>query len=275
MIKINNNYQNQELYYRSFYEWDKVPYPNESVPPEPEDYSAFSWPLIFLGRSRNGKILGADDKLFITRMVEPDCINFNHEFEKLKNVQINLTSYQVKIAKYWGYGPPTKQFTPIADILIETYQVSPCRAGRILSILQGAIADSLVVCWYYKYKYNVIRPVQCDEGFKTVLKTPKHPSYPAGHAVTAGCMAEILSYFFPKERKKLETLASECAVSREFAGVNYPIDGYEGLILGADVAREVIKTISIQYETYGKLIDLIYKDYKDAPIIPAGLQQYI
>lgn len=56
------------------------------------------------------------------------------------------------------------------------------------------------------------------------------------------CCAEIiLGYFFPPEKPRLQELAEECAeecaVSRLYAGVHFPVDNDEGLRLGRQIGH--------------------------------------
>lgn len=129
----------------------------------------------------------------------------------------NLTPTQIEIARYWGDGPPTKQFTPIIDRLVDTYGFSASRSARVLAAVQAAINDVLAVTWYYKYLWDIARPDQLDQNLASLLCTPKFPTYPAGHAVVAGCAQVLLSYFFPPEAERLKELAEQCALSRLYA----------------------------------------------------------
>ncbi|MGL4912047.1 MAG: phosphatase PAP2 family protein, partial [Romboutsia sp.] len=119
------------------------------------------------------------------------------------------------------------------------------------------------------------RPCQYNECFRTVLCTPMHPSYPSGHSASAGCMAEILSFFFPGEREKLFMLARQCSYSRLYAGVHFKADCDEGINLGVSIAKAIIEYTSKQTDCYDNLIDKQYTNYKDANIIPINLTQYI
>ncbi|WP_216827642.1 phosphatase PAP2 family protein [Alkalihalobacterium elongatum] len=62
--------------------------------------------------------------------------------------------------KYWGSGPPTKQWLPIADRMIDSYIVPAPRAARILSALFTGLNDAFILTWDIKYKLNVARPNQ-------------------------------------------------------------------------------------------------------------------
>lgn len=278
LCKYNQNYS-AECFPKQiniYTPWQTISYAGSQSLPVPETPDAGSWPLCFLKRDSNNQFLTPYGEIFNITIKDPHLsLNLASEFAYLSNIQCNLTDEQVKIAKYWGDGPATKQFMPIADILIDTYGVSVCHSARILYILNGALNDNFVVTWYLKYFWNIMRPCQYNQCFRTVICTPMHPTYPAGHATSAGCMAEILSYFFPAEREKLFMLAKQCADSRNFAGVHFKLDCDEGIKLGVSIAKSILAYTSVQTNSNNQIIDVVYTEYKNANIIPTCLCQYI
>jgi hypothetical protein len=111
--------------------------------------------------------------------------------------------------------------------------------------------------------------------------SPVHPSYPAGHATFSAAAATIVKAFFddtelistyttpvkpnpsdPTELValteeegallltvggELDKLASNIAIARDFAGVHYPYDAYESLILGEKVGLKVLQNWAAIY----------------------------
>ena len=280
MYSCNCNYDNsfennKSKMYIDPYGWDKICYPNENLYPQPEEKYAWSWPTCFLKKDGDNFYTLSNKPLNFPIKEADLAFNFEKEFDYILNISKHIRTKQIEVAKYWSYGPPIKQFIPIADILITTYKVTACRAQRIQYILNGALNDACAICWHYKYKYNVIRPVQYNPLFKTIVNTPRHPSYPAGHSVLAGCMAAILSYFFPCEEEKIYNLALECSVSRLYAGVHYKADCDEGFKLGEFIGNSVIEMTNLDINNNHAQIDYQYSDFKDAKIIPDTSRQYI
>ncbi len=116
--------------------------------------------------------------------------------------------------------------------------------------------------------------------------SPTHPSYPAGHAVVAGACTTILKAFFDTDATfasfglapvqpnpnnpeilielvegdgsliitvggELDKLASNVALSRNFAGVHYRSDGDEGILLGEQVALYYLQDYARMYTEDG------------------------
>ena len=117
--------------------------------------------------------------------------------------------------------------------------------------------------------------MQYNPLFKAVLPTPRHPSYPAGHSVLAGCTSAILSHFFPFEKEKIYKLGLECSVSRLYAGVHYKADCDEGFTLGEFIGKQIADVTFKDINSNHARIDYQYTEFKDAPIFPDTSKQYI
>jgi hypothetical protein len=209
--------------------------------------NAGKWPVFFLKRNREGEFTDQKGRLIIRNIKCPTEIDFQGtQLMIVKNTLQNLTDEQRTLAHFYSAGPPTKQWTPVIDRLIDTYEVSPPMAARILAAVHAGISDTLVVVWYYKYRWNVPRPNHLDPTLKTVICTPEFPAYVSGHASVSGCAETILSYFFPHESKKINKIAEDDARSRLFAGVHFEIDNTEGLKLGRQIGKLVVSKLKHQ-----------------------------
>lgn len=231
---------------------------------------AGKWPTFFLKRNGKGEFTDRKGRVIEWNVLSPTKIDFSGEQLKIvKKTLQNLTDEQRKIAKFYGEGPPTRQWTPVIDKLINTYGVSPPMAARILTCVQMGISDTLVVVWYYKYRWNVPRPIHFDPKLKTVICTPEFPAYVSGHASVSGCSETILSYFFPHESKKLNEIAEEDAKSRLYAGIHFEADNNEGLKLGRQIGDYIVSGLKYQNipgDVHKKNLNamILNKSYKQA-----------
>ncbi|GGD11813.1 vanadium-dependent haloperoxidase [Pontibacillus salipaludis] len=256
--------------------WTDLPYAGEEHPPlNPETPYSGSWSTYYVKHNDEGGFSTIDGKPIDLEIRHPNTINWNAQLNKVKRTLAELTKEEEEIAYYWSRGPATKQWTPIADILIDTYGVEAPRAGRILAALQAGINDAFVIAWYLKFKWLVARPNQLDDELVTVICTPRHPSYPSGHAAVAGAAEAILSYFFPAEKRRLRKLAEECAVSRLYAGVHFPIDNDEGLRLGRQIGHIVVNQLQQDYNSEGDPVDIHYRENRNAKLLPPPYKQAI
>jgi hypothetical protein len=257
--------------------WSMLSYGNEVRVPSSEDPQGATWPTYFLQRNDNGQFIDSNGALIVFPIHEPDTtLDFDgKQLNAVKDALKKITPTQISMAKYWGTGPATKQWTPIIDILIDTYKITAFRAARILAAVYAALNDAFAVTWYFKYLWKVPRPNQLDQNLISILPMPKHPSYPAGHGVVAGCAEVVLSYFFQGETHRLHQLAEECAISRLYAGVHYPADNNEGLTLGRFIGNIVVETLKKQGDGNLCLIDYPIKEQLNAKLPPPPYRQVI
>ncbi|MGA1875128.1 MAG: vanadium-dependent haloperoxidase, partial [bacterium] len=134
------------------------------------------------------------------------------------------------------------------------------------------ILDSEVLGRIFSIYRTYLLPQAYPEG------SPAHPSYPAGHAAIAGAITTILKAFFREDfvipdpvvpssdGKKLSPyigpdltiggelnkLAHNISLGRDFAGVHYRSEGYEGMLLGEQIAIGFLQDLKCTYtERFG------------------------
>lgn len=252
--------------------WDTLYYYNETTLPKGIDKTAGSWPLYFFYRNSVGTFYDLKSQLVNFKLKNPNSINYKEELDEVVKMQNHLNNHgndkYIQIAKFWGTGVPVNQWTPIALQLITSYKVTPPKSARILACLQSVINDAFDITWYYKYLYNSPRPCQLDHNLKTILNTPRFPSYPSGHSVVSGACEVILSYYFPMESEKLHMLAEDASISRLYGGIHFRSDLKEGLNLGRQIGVIAINSMKNDYDSECNPVDYIYTNFVDAPIMP-------
>jgi hypothetical protein len=141
--------------------------------------------------------------------------------------------------------------------------------GRIHNQVTGAknygvhpdILNSPVLSRVFSDHGTYLLPMAYPEG------SPTHPAYPAGHAVIAGACVTVLKAFFddqfvlpnPVEADstgtvlnpwgggdlllgdELDKLGVNISIGRDLAGVHWRTDGTEGMLLGEQVAIELLR----------------------------------
>ena len=261
---------------RNYLRWSKLPYAGERKPPTDSITPlAGSWSFIYLNKNENGDYLEPNGRVMNLPIIDPNKVNFEKELKIVQNTLKNITKNEENLAVYYGTGVPAKQWTPVIDRLIDTYDVPPTTSGRILSAVHGAINDAFVMVWDLKYRYDVARPNQYDQTMKTLLCTPRFPTYPSGHATVSGCAATVLSYFFPREARNLQRIADDDALSRLYAGVHFSIDNDEGLNLGRYIGNIIVNQLKTQQNSDLYPIDKPYSQYKNANLFPTNYKQFI
>ena len=93
----------------------------------------------------------------------------------------------------------------------------------------------------FSYTYWEIRPCQEDPTITVPVGVPNFPSYSSGHSTFSGAAAQVLSYIFPSETNNVQGMANQASMSRVYAGIHYPFDCNEGLILGREIGQLAVQ----------------------------------
>jgi hypothetical protein len=185
----------------------------------------------------------------------------------------NNTTEQIEIAKYWSDDPfitctpAGHTFNIMTQILFEE-NATLAKASVALARLGIAENDAFIACWKGKYEAILLRPVTyinryIDPSWKTILGTPPFPAYTSGHSCEMGAGSRVLSAiftkgdgdyqftdysqlrygFFARSFSNFDVMAEECANSRLYGGIHYPMDNSKGLQLGRAIGDNVNKRL--------------------------------
>jgi hypothetical protein len=159
--------------------------------------------------------------------------------EEVQRVARERTTEQTKIAQKWNAGDPWAAWNETASASIRRHHMSDADAARVFAMLNVGALDAIIACFEAKYYYWTIRPSQADTTIVLAqdVDLPNFPSFPSGHACSAGAFDATLGHFFPGERATFTRIAEEQAMSRLYGGIHYRFDNDGGLALGRIVAR--------------------------------------
>ena len=159
---------------------------------------------------------------------------FDAAIEEVRRVARARTPEQTRIAQKWDQGDPMVSWNEAASAAILRHGMPDVDAVRVLALLNVGASDAAIACFDAKYHYWTIRPSQADTTLRLAdsVGLPNFPSYPSGHACTAGAFDVILGHFFPTERAEFTRVAEEQAMSRLYGGIHYRFDNDGGLALG-------------------------------------------
>jgi hypothetical protein len=167
-----------------------------------------------------------------------DSPAFKAALEEVRRVARERTPQQTEIAQRWDSSDPWTLWNDTASSVLRRNKVSEAEAARVLAVLNVAASDAIIACFEAKYHYWTIRPSQADTALALAdsVGLPNFPSYPSGHACSAGAFDAVLGHFFPADRAKFTRIAEEQAMSRLYGGIHYRFDNDAGLALGRVVA---------------------------------------
>lgn len=163
--------------------------------------------------------------------------------EEVRRVARDRTPEQTQIAQRWNSRDPMALWNDTASSALSRHRASEAQAARVLAVMNAAGLDASIACFEAKYHYWTIRPSQADSTLVLAdsVGLPNFPSFPSGHACTAGAFDVVLGHFFPNERARFTRMAEEQAMSRLYGGIHYRFDNDGGLELGRIVARHAIE----------------------------------
>jgi len=168
-----------------------------------------------------------------------------HDMEEIVAALNNRTCYTDFISLKWANEQPGRWPAEIMDGLMSRYEWDAPTTARAEAILYAAMYDSLLTTWHEKFLYLRSRPALLEPDLPTVILTPKHPSYPAGHGTYVGAAVTVLQEFFPDERPEYEYLVPEVNNARVWAGVHFRDDMLAGNIIGEQVADAVMEKVHL------------------------------
>ena len=165
---------------------------------------------------------------------------------EIRAISDTRTQAQLDIATFWALaaGTPTTSGFWIQQATdgINQHPFSERRATHLYALLSATMFDAQIGCWDAKETYWLIRPWQADHAITVVAAVgkPNHPSYPSGHSCLSSSAAEVLTTFFPAQRKQLDAMVIEAGLSRMYGGIHYRFDIEAGQLLGRRVAHFTI-----------------------------------
>lgn len=176
---------------------------------------------------------------------EENHIDWNEQLNMSHKALLDITPEQRKAVVFWAGNPgtitPPGQWLEIANEYMQENNITLLQQLFIRSVLAMGIEDSVIAVFDSKYTYWVKRPNMKDSNIVTVMPTPNHPSYPAGHSTISGSASVILTYFFPQNATKWDHDANEASLSRVWGGIHFPADADAGVILGKKVGEKAIQ----------------------------------
>jgi len=193
---------------------------------------------------------------------------------------VNEKKYEYQwIGEFWSddiFGltfEPAARWVAIASQVINQEKAPLSKALYTYAKVGMTLCDAGILCWKYKYVYNVERPVtyindHIDPAWRPSLNnplvsmngvTPPFPAYPSGHATFGAAAAEVLGNVFsydygmtdrcheyrvefygtPRTFDSFDDMAYENALSRIYLGVHYRMDIETGYNIGKSIGRKV------------------------------------
>jgi len=167
------------------------------------------------------------------------------EMEEIDTALNNRTCYTDFVAFKWANEQPGRWSAAIMDDLMDRYRWSAPKTARAHAILHAAMYDALLTTWHEKFRHLRARPTHLEPTLPTVILTPKHPSYPAGHGTYVAAADTVLRSLFPEDAAEYRDLVPEVNNARVWAGVHFREDMTAGNVIGREVAAAVLQKVHL------------------------------
>ncbi len=177
-----------------------------------------------------------------------------------------ITQAQRQTAMFWRDNPhtsglPSGHWMAITRQVCTQQGLSLTRSVEAYARVGVALHDAFLNCWTWKYRFNLVRPVDyvhdhIDPNWETWVATPPFPEYTSGHSVASAAAATVLTDLLggdlsftdvntitdwgTRQFDSFRQAAEEAAISRLFGGIHYPMAIDFGLAQGDAVGALVV-----------------------------------
>jgi membrane-associated phospholipid phosphatase len=199
------------------------------------------------------------------------------------------TAYQTQTAVFWSdfsyTSMPPGHWHLITAEIVRTHSHSLHETSRLFALLSIAQADSAIVSWEAKYRYNLWRPVtaiqradedgnpltDADPAWDHLLGAPPFPSYTSGHSTFSTASAEVLKHFYGTDSitftatsdsvpgvtrtySSFSDCADEIGLSRIYGGIHFSFDNLAGKVSGRKIGAFVSRNYLLPLEKLPSLV---------------------
>ena len=145
---------------------------------------------------------------------------------------------------FWGGGPGSESPSGIWQTRLynetKDKKLSEAEYANSQKVLAQALADSFMETWKIKYQYFTERPSMIIKDLALAMPNPNFPGYVSGHSTVSRTAAEVLGNLYPEKSNVWSKDAETAKNSRLSAGVHFPMDNDQGVILGEKIGKQVL-----------------------------------
>lgn len=189
--------------------------------------------------------LTSADQFRSAKPLDPSSAEMKAELATVKAALTAATNDQKAIVVKWAGGPGTRTppgiWLTVATDYMHTKAIPLDTYLEIRALVAASMADAVIGVFDSKYAYQYKRPNMVDPSITTIMPTPNHPSYPAGHATISWAAATVLSAYLPDNKQEWGRLAKEASDSRTIGGIHFPADNAAGTTLGTNIGDQALQ----------------------------------
>ena len=172
--------------------------------------------------------------------------SFSHVHESLLKDEISkITAFQKEMEadtwsiKYWNNSYPSYRWHQLLMKVSQRHKGHK-HGGRV-AIMHLAIYDALVEVWRRKSTNPQKAPYQYDSKVKKLGKEADFSTFLCEWSAAAGAAHQVIEYYFPEQKKLLDSNLIAFKSARLATGLQFPSDIEKGLEIGRKIANEYIE----------------------------------
>lgn len=186
----------------------------------------------------------APDAVDFTTIIPPapDEMSFAARAEQdlVRQVARHRTAEQARLAQHFARLDVFKMLAPVIGDWASANTLP--RTAVVFEQIRRAGRPAIEAA---KNAWNRDRPYVLNPGIEPAVERPRNTSYPSGHSADAMIYASMLIELFPELAADWQQQAALVSWSRLVGGVHYPSDLLAGKLLGAAIARELLKSPAV------------------------------
>lgn len=219
---------------------------------------------------------------FTLEYIEADTSAFHKLVKEVYDTSLALTADEKHQALFWDDNPdlnnfhghiptprrhinPTAHWMHIIGQILRNENLPIEKTAQVYAYAAMAFYEANLICWYDKYKYNLVRPVTyvrkfMDAEWLPLLVTPPFPEHTSGHSTCSAACATVLTnllgenYAFTdsthantdlglRSFNSFNDAAMEVSLSRFYGGIHYKTAVLGGTRQGNEIAAEILRRL--------------------------------
>lgn len=149
----------------------------------------------------------------------------------------NRTPEQIALARHWEQYDVFKLVQPVLGDWANAQSLP-----KLAAFIKHSTVETRPFTDRAKKTYARPRPHVDNPALQPAVAKPDGFSYPSGHATAAALHAELLAAAWPERAADFTAQIELVGLSRLYGGAHYPSDVVAGQLLGAAIAREMLKS---------------------------------
>ncbi|MGM0581678.1 MAG: phosphatase PAP2 family protein [Bacteroidota bacterium] len=196
----------------------------------------FCFDFMLCGQSQEYKAFKFNLDIEIEKLNQQEI---DTEIQQIAAIQKSINDSILHEVKYWNSAYPAYRWHQILMEIGNDFKGHK-NGGRV-ALMHLAIYDALVETWKQKQKVEQKAPFEIDDQLTSYGKKSEYSSFLCEWSAAAGAAHQIIAYYFPESKIKLDSLLEQFKDSRLRTAQQFPTDIENGIKIGNAIAEKYIE----------------------------------